>query len=72
VGPSRSHSGGILWCLPNIGVAFARENTGAAQSLDIPSSAVNTVWSLLFYAGLPLSTSVIVVYLWLPETLGNS
>ncbi|MGB6385898.1 MAG: L-rhamnose/proton symporter RhaT [Terriglobales bacterium] len=43
---------GILSCLPNVGMAFAKNVTGAAETLGIShASSGNTVWALLFTLG---------------------
>ncbi len=43
---------GVLSCLPNVGMAFANNVTGAAESLGVSSaSSGNTVWALLFTLG---------------------
>lgn len=43
---------GILSCLPNVGMAYARNVTAIAETLGIPqSSSSNTVWALLFTLG---------------------
>jgi L-rhamnose-H+ transport protein len=43
---------GILSCLPNIGMAFAKNVTAAAETLGISrASSGNTVWALLFTLG---------------------
>jgi L-rhamnose-H+ transport protein len=43
---------GVLSCLPNVGVAFAGNVVGAAESLGISrASSGNTVWALLFTMG---------------------
>jgi L-rhamnose-H+ transport protein len=43
---------GILSCLPNVGMAFAKNVTGVAETLGVSqASSVNTVWALLFTLG---------------------
>jgi len=43
---------GILSCLPNVGMAFAKNVTGVAETLGIShASSGNTVWALLFTLG---------------------
>ena len=43
---------GILSCLPNVGVAFGRSVTSAAEELGVSqASSGNTVWALLFTLG---------------------
>jgi L-rhamnose-H+ transport protein len=43
---------GILSCLPNVGMAFAKNVTGIAEGLGVSSaSSGNTVWALLFTLG---------------------
>jgi L-rhamnose-H+ transport protein len=43
---------GILSCLPNVGMAFAKNVTGAAETLGVSQvSSANTVWALLFTLG---------------------
>ncbi len=43
---------GILSCLPNVGMAFAKNVTGAAQTMGVSqASSGNTVWALLFTLG---------------------
>lgn len=43
---------GILSCLPNVGMAFAKNVTGVAEAAGIsPASSGNTVWALLFTLG---------------------
>ena len=43
---------GILSCLPNVGMAFAKNVTGVAETLGISHvSSGNTVWALLFTLG---------------------
>jgi len=54
---------GILSCLPNVGMAFARNVVSAAEGLGIaPSSAGNTVWALLFTFG-SIANLIYCVYL---------
>jgi L-rhamnose-H+ transport protein len=43
---------GILSCLPNVGMAFAKNVTGVAETLGVSqASSANTVWALLFPLG---------------------
>jgi L-rhamnose-H+ transport protein len=43
---------GILSCLPNVGMAFAKNVIGAAETLGVTqASSANTVWALLFTLG---------------------
>jgi L-rhamnose-H+ transport protein len=43
---------GILSCLPNVGMVFAKNVTGVAETLGISrASSGNTVWALLFTLG---------------------
>jgi L-rhamnose-H+ transport protein len=43
---------GILSCLPNVGMAFAKNVTGVAETMGVsPGSSGNTVWALLFTLG---------------------
>jgi L-rhamnose-H+ transport protein len=43
---------GILSCLPNIGMAFAKNLKGVAETFGVsPESSGNTVWALLFTLG---------------------
>jgi L-rhamnose-H+ transport protein len=43
---------GILSCLPNVGMAFAKNVTGVAETMGISqASSGNTVWALLFTLG---------------------
>jgi L-rhamnose-H+ transport protein len=43
---------GILSCLPNVGMAFAKNVTGVAETMGVPqASSGNTVWALLFTLG---------------------
>jgi L-rhamnose-H+ transport protein len=43
---------GILSCLPNVGMAFAKNVTGVAETMGVsPASSANTVWALLFTLG---------------------
>ena len=43
---------GILSCLPNVGMAFAKNVTGVAETFGIShASSGNTVWALLFTLG---------------------
>jgi L-rhamnose-H+ transport protein len=43
---------GILSCLPNVGMAYAKNVTTVAETMGIPqSSSSNTVWALLFTLG---------------------
>jgi L-rhamnose-H+ transport protein len=43
---------GILSCLPNVGMAFAKNVTGVAEAIGISqASSGNTVWALLFTLG---------------------
>jgi L-rhamnose-H+ transport protein len=43
---------GILSCLPNVGMAFGKSVTSAAEMLAVsPASSGNTVWALLFTLG---------------------
>jgi L-rhamnose-H+ transport protein len=43
---------GILSCLPNVGMAFAKNVTATAETMGVsPASSGNTVWALLFTLG---------------------
>src|SRR2546429_5562606 len=43
---------GILSCLPNVGMAFAKNVTGVAETMGVSqASSGNTVWALLFTLG---------------------
>jgi L-rhamnose-H+ transport protein len=43
---------GILSCLPNVGMAFAKNVTGIAETMGVShASSGNTVWALLFTLG---------------------
>ena len=43
---------GILSCLPNVGMAFAKNVTSVAQTMGVSqASSGNTVWALLFTLG---------------------
>jgi L-rhamnose-H+ transport protein len=43
---------GILSCLPNVGMAFAKNVTGTAETMGLSqASSANTVWALLFTLG---------------------
>jgi L-rhamnose-H+ transport protein len=43
---------GVLSCLPNVGMAFAKNVTGVAETMGVSqASSGNTVWALLFTLG---------------------
>jgi L-rhamnose-H+ transport protein len=63
---------GVLSCLPNIGMAFARNVTTTAERLGIsPTSSGNTVWALLFTLGCAVNLAYCVYLMVTKKTLGQ-
>jgi L-rhamnose-H+ transport protein len=58
---------GILSCLPNVGMAFAKNVTGVAETMGVSqASSGNTVWALLFTLG-SIANLAYCVYLMLSK-----
>ncbi len=63
---------GILSCLPNVGIAYAKNVTGAAETQGIsPSSSGNTVWALLFTLGSVANLAYCLYLMVSKNTLGK-
>jgi L-rhamnose-H+ transport protein len=63
---------GILSCLPNVGVAFGKNLTQAAEALGVsPSNSGNTVWALLFTMGCLANLAYCLYLMISKKTLGQ-
>jgi L-rhamnose-H+ transport protein len=63
---------GILSCLPNVGMAFGGNVTGAAETLGVSqASSGNTVWALLFTLGFVVNLAYCVYLMVTKKTLGQ-
>ncbi len=63
---------GMLSCLPNVGMAFAKNVTGVAETFGVsPALSGNTVWALLFALGSVANLAYCLTLMFSKNTFGQ-